>query len=83
MEYIRSNKLNLLLTKVLGNSLLVAEKVLGNNLLPTKKVLGNKISCPSMSSVTILGKQKQSSFLSPLLFVDVLVDTFSSFAGSG
>ena len=36
-------------------------KVLGNNLLVTEKVLGNKILCPSMSSVTILGKQKQSS----------------------
>ena len=29
--------------------------------LLSEKVLGNKILCPSMSSVTILGKQKQSS----------------------
>ena len=47
--------------KVLGNNLLVAEKVLSNNLLVAEKVLGNKILCASLSLVTILGKQKQSS----------------------
>ena len=47
--------------KVLSNNLLVAEKVLGNNLLVAEKVLGNNILCLSMSSATILAKQKQSS----------------------
>ena len=47
--------------KVPVNKLLVAKKVLGNKKLVAEKVLGNKILCPSMSSVTILGKQQQSS----------------------